>query len=91
VRAAVLTRDGGDGGAPIKFTEGEMVVGAPNGLRATTGGGGSPWACWSEARWPGVEEIEGEEGGPTDSRAASGSARGEGEGFGARAAARGVR
>jgi hypothetical protein len=41
VQAAVLTGDGGDDGAPINFAEGEMVAGAPNGLRASTGGGGS--------------------------------------------------
>jgi hypothetical protein len=35
MRVAVLTGDGGDGGAPIDFTEGEMVVGAMNGLRAS--------------------------------------------------------
>jgi hypothetical protein len=67
VRAAVLTRDGGDGGAPIDFVEGETVAGAPNGLRVSTGGGGSSRARWSEARWSSVEEIEGEEGGPTAS------------------------
>jgi hypothetical protein len=62
VRAAVLTGDGGDGGVLIEFTEGETVVGAPNGLRVSTGGGGSSWARWSEARRSSVEEIEGEEG-----------------------------
>jgi hypothetical protein len=78
VRAAVLTEDGGDSGAPIDFAEGETVAGAPNGRRVSTGGGGSSWAHWSEARRSGVEEIKGEEGGPEASRAASGSARGEG-------------
>jgi hypothetical protein len=38
VRAAVHT---GDGGALIEFAEGETVTGAPNGIRASTGGGGS--------------------------------------------------
>jgi hypothetical protein len=65
VRAAVLTRDGGDGGAPIDFAEGETVAGAPNGLRVSTGGGGgSSQVHWSGARRSSVEEIEGEEGGP---------------------------
>jgi hypothetical protein len=63
VRASVLT---GDGGAPIDFAEGETVTGAPNSLRASTGGGGSSLARWSEARRSGVEEIEGEEGGSGD-------------------------
>jgi hypothetical protein len=62
VRAAVLTEDGGDSGAPIDFTEGETVAGAPNGRRVSAGGGGSSWAHWSEARRSGVEEIKGEEG-----------------------------
>jgi hypothetical protein len=63
VRAAVLTGDGGDGGAPINFAEGKTVMGAPNSLRASAGGGGSSQARWSEARRSGMEEIEGEEGG----------------------------
>jgi hypothetical protein len=73
VRAVVLTGDGGDGGAPINFAEGKTVMGAPNSLRASAGGGGSSQARWSEARRSGMEEIEGEEGGgPVASRAASG-------------------
>jgi hypothetical protein len=60
------------GGTPIDFTEGETVTGAPNSIWVSVGGGGSSWARWSEARWLGVEEIEGEEGGPAASRAASG-------------------
>jgi hypothetical protein len=71
VRAAVHTGDRGDGGVPIEFAEGETVTGAPNGIRASVGGEGSSHACWSEARWSGMEEIEGEEG-PAASRAASG-------------------
>jgi hypothetical protein len=67
VRAAVLTEGRGDGGAPIKFADGGMVSGAPNGLRVSAGGGGSSRARWSEARRSSVEEIEGEEGGPTAS------------------------
>jgi hypothetical protein len=63
VRAAVLTGDGGDGGALIEFAKGETIAEAPNGLRASAGGGGSSWARWSEARRSGVEEIKGEEGG----------------------------
>jgi hypothetical protein len=96
VRAAVLTGDGGDGGALIEFAKGETIAEAPNGLRASAGGGGSSRARWSEARRSGVEEIKGEEGGgvvrrPLEWQAMSGSARGEGEGFGAREVARGVR
>jgi hypothetical protein len=63
MRAAVLTEDGGDGGALIEFAEGETVMGAQNGIRVSAGGGGSSWARWSEARWSGMEEIEWEEGG----------------------------
>jgi hypothetical protein len=73
VRAAVLTGDGGDGGAPIEFAEGKTVAGAPTGPEASTGGGGSSWTRWSEVGQLGVDEIEGEEGGgPAASRAASG-------------------
>jgi hypothetical protein len=81
VRAVVLTGDGGDGGAPINFAEGKTVMGAPNSLRASAGGGGSSQARWSEARRSGMEEIEGEEGGvrwPLERQVASGSAHGEG-------------
>jgi hypothetical protein len=54
---------------------------------------GSSWAHWSEARRSGVEEIEGEAGGPMTSRVVgdNSSTRGEGGRLGARAAARGVR
>jgi hypothetical protein len=74
MRVVILTRDGGDGGASINFTEGEMITGALNGRRVSAGGGGSSRARWSEARRSRVEEIKGEEGGggPTASRAASG-------------------
>jgi hypothetical protein len=41
VRAAVLTGDRGDSGAPIKFAKGGTVVGALNSIRASTGGGGA--------------------------------------------------
>jgi hypothetical protein len=63
MRVVILTRDGGDGGASINFTEGEMITGALNGRRVSAGGGGSSRACWSEARRSRVEEIKGEEGG----------------------------
>jgi hypothetical protein len=75
--------------------EGNGCRGALNGLRASAGGGGSSLARWSEARRPGVEEIEGEEGGgvrrPLEWQAASCSTHGEGEGSGSWAAARCVR
>jgi hypothetical protein len=63
MRATVLTGDRGDGGASIEFTEGETVAGAPNGLWALVGGGGSSRACWSEAMWSGMDELKGGEGG----------------------------
>jgi hypothetical protein len=67
MRVVILTRDGGDGGASINFTEGEMITGALNGRRVSAGGGGSSRARWSEARRSRVEEIKGEEGGGSDS------------------------
>jgi hypothetical protein len=63
MRATVLTGDRGDGGAPIEFTEGETVAGAPNGLWALVGGGGSSRACWSEVMRSGMDELKGGEGG----------------------------
>jgi hypothetical protein len=41
VRAAVLTGDRGDDGAPIKFINGGTVSGASSGLRASAEGGGA--------------------------------------------------
>jgi hypothetical protein len=58
-----------------------MVAGAPNGPRASTGGGGSSRVHWSEARRSSVDEIEGEEEGvrwPLERQAVIVSTRGEG-------------
>jgi hypothetical protein len=50
VRVAVLTRDGGDGGAAIGFAEGEAVAVLRMVSGGSAGGGESSWAHRSGAR-----------------------------------------
>jgi hypothetical protein len=72
VRAAVLTGDRGDGGAPIKFAKGGTVVGALNSIRASTGGGGAHGRVGVRRGGRAWKKSKGRRGGLVASRAVGG-------------------